>query len=96
MLWNNLGLCHIEVAELNPAAAAFRRSQRMFRRFGDSGLEMELLVWLEEASARDALVDRLNDAVYKAFSARRIQIPYDTHDVYIKGLPPGLSPGGDS
>jgi small-conductance mechanosensitive channel len=64
----------------------------MFRRFGESGLCFELLVWLEEASARDALIDQLNDAIYKAFAAEGIEIPYRKHDVYIKQLPPGISP----
>lgn len=28
-------------------------------------------------------------AVYKAFAANDIEIPYSKHDVYIKELPPG-------
>jgi MscS family membrane protein len=62
-----------------------------FRRFGDSGLAFELFVWIEEASERDTLIDRLNEAVYKAFAAASIEIPYAKRDVYIKELPRGLT-----
>lgn len=60
-----------------------------FRRFGDSGLAFELFVWLEDAAERDALVDQLNEAVYKGFAAAKIEIPYGKRDVYIKELPRG-------
>lgn len=63
--------------------------QVRFRRFGGSGLEFQLFVWLENAAARALLIDRLNMAVYKAFAANDIEIPYSKHDVYIKELPPG-------
>jgi MscS family membrane protein len=78
-------------AAAEPLAEKAPAPQVMIRRFGGSGLEMELLVWLEEASARDALVDRLNQAVYEAFAAASIEIPYSKQDVYIKELPSGLS-----
>jgi small-conductance mechanosensitive channel len=72
-----------------------------FRRFGESGLSFELFVWLEEASERDTLVDQLNEAVYKAFAAAKIEIPYAKRDVYIKELPrslalPSATPAGST
>jgi MscS family membrane protein len=78
------------LAEKDPAPVV------QFRRFGGSGLAFELLVWLEEASARDKLIDGLNEAVYNAFAAAKIEIPYNKQDVYIKELPPGRAlPGGE-
>lgn len=62
-----------------------------FRAFGGSGLCFELMVWLEDASCREMLIDQLNVAVYKAFAAAHIEIPYSKHDVFIKQLPPGRS-----
>jgi len=61
-----------------------------FRRFGGSGLEFELLVWLDDPSVRGVLIDRLNVAIYKAFAAAGLEIPYSKHDVYIKELPRGV------
>ncbi len=66
-----------------------------FRAFGGSGLAFELLVWLEDPARREMLIDRLNVAVYKAFAAGKIEIPYKKHDVYIKQMPaaPSLDAG---
>jgi small-conductance mechanosensitive channel len=58
-----------------------------FRAFGGSGLEFELLVWIEEAWMRGRATDALNGAVYKGFAAAGIEIPYSKHDVYVKGWP---------
>lgn len=58
-----------------------------FRRFGASGLDFELLVWIEEAADRGRALDDLHTRVYKAFMAAGIEIPYDKRDVYIKEMP---------
>ncbi len=58
-----------------------------FRDFGDSGLDFELLVWLQEPHKRGILVDRLNCRVYKEFARAGIEIPYPKRDVYIKEMP---------
>jgi MscS family membrane protein len=52
--------------------------------FGDSGLNVELRVWIEDPARRDAIIDRLNTRVYKAFAAHQIEIPYPKRDLYIK------------
>lgn len=58
-----------------------------FRRFGGSGLDLELLVWIDEPEHRGLIVDALNTAVYKEFAKEKIEIPYSKHDLYIKSLP---------
>jgi small-conductance mechanosensitive channel len=58
-----------------------------FRRFGGSGLDFELLVWVDDPAARGTVVHELNVRVYKAFAAHHIEIPYSKHDVYIKDFP---------
>ncbi len=55
-----------------------------FREFGDSGLVLDLLVWVEEPVMRGRVIDRLNQRVYDAFNEAGIEIPYNKHDVYIK------------
>ena len=53
--------------------------------FGDSGLNVELRVWIEDPARRDAIVDRLNSRVYKAFAAAGIAIPFPQRDIHIIG-----------
>ena len=60
-----------------------------FREFGDSGLNFELQVWIEQPIFRGQVVDELNDRMYKALNAANIEIPYPKRDVYIKEQPPG-------
>ncbi len=58
-----------------------------FRSFGDSGLDFELLGWIEQPLYRGRVLDELNRRVYKAFAAAGIEIPYPKQDVYVKELP---------
>jgi len=60
-----------------------------FRTFGDSGLDFELLAWIEQPLFRGRVIDDLNCRVYKAFNAAGIEIPYPKRDVYVKQLPSG-------
>ena len=53
--------------------------------FGDSGLNVELRVWIEDPARRDAIIDRLNSRVYKAFAAAGIEIPFPRRDIHIIG-----------
>lgn len=58
-----------------------------FRAFGESGLDFELLAWIEAPVFRGRVLDDLNGRVYKAFNAAGIEIPYPKRDVYVKELP---------
>jgi small-conductance mechanosensitive channel len=60
-----------------------------FRSFGDSGLDFELLAWIDEPVYRGKVIDALNTAVYKRFNAAGIEIPFPKRDVYIKEQPAG-------
>ncbi len=58
-----------------------------FRTFGASGLDFELLVWIEDPALRGRIIDTLNSQVYKTFMAQGIEIPYAKRDLYIKEMP---------
>jgi len=58
-----------------------------FRAFGPSGLELELLGWIEEPVLRGRITDALNTEVYRRFNEEKIEIPYLKQDVYIKEMP---------
>jgi small-conductance mechanosensitive channel len=70
-----------------PWLAADPAPRVRFRAFGDSGLDFELLAWIERPLYRGRVVDELNRRVYKAFAAAGIEIPYPKQDVYVKELP---------
>jgi len=59
-----------------------------FRRFGPSGLDFELLCWIDEPVLSGRVIDILNSSVYKLFQASGIEIPYAKRDIYVKELPP--------
>jgi small-conductance mechanosensitive channel len=65
-----------------------------FRAFGESGLDFELLCWIDEPVLRGRTVDALNTAVYKRFQADGIEIPYPKRDVYVHQVPPSGPAGG--
>jgi small-conductance mechanosensitive channel len=74
-------------AEDAPFLVAEPAPRVRFRSFGDSGLDFELLAWIEQPLYRGRVLDELNRRVYKAFIAEGIEIPYPKQDVYVKELP---------
>jgi small-conductance mechanosensitive channel len=60
-----------------------------FRAFGDSGLDFELLCWVDRPVLRGEVQDALNVAVYKTFTKEEVEIPYPKRDVYIRDWPQG-------
>jgi len=58
-----------------------------FRAFGDSSLDFELLCWIDRPVDRGRLGHELNCAVYKAFAANGIEIPFPQRDVHVRTMP---------
>lgn len=58
-----------------------------FRRFGPSGLEFELLGWVEQPVLRGRVLDELHQRIYKEFNKHKIEIPFAKQDLYIKEFP---------
>jgi MscS family membrane protein len=54
-----------------------------FRAFGDSALDFELLCWARRPLDKGRLVHELNQAIYKAFKAESIEIPFPQRDVHL-------------
>lgn len=61
-----------------------------FRTFGPSGLDLELLAWVDEPVLRGRVTDALNTQVYRRFADERIEIPFAKQDLYVKELPAPL------
>lgn len=77
----------LSVAEGAPGVVDDPPPDTRFTTFGPSGLEFDLLVWVDDPAARDRVISELNNKVYKAFATAGIEIPYSKHDVYIKQMP---------
>jgi len=57
-----------------------------FRALGESGLDFELLVWVDEPVYRGLVLHELNTRVYNALNQAGIEIPYPKLDIYLKQI----------
>ncbi|MEM7050255.1 MAG: mechanosensitive ion channel family protein [Acidobacteriota bacterium] len=54
-----------------------------FRALGNSSLDFELLVWVNDPELRGRALDMLYEGVYKRFMAEGIEIPFPQRDVHL-------------
>ncbi len=78
----------MEIGKGNEQVAATPAPRVRLRSFGDSGVDFELLCWIDEPVLRGRVLDALNTAVYKRFQAEGIEIPYPKRDVYLHSAAP--------
>ena len=76
-----VGRAHQEVL-LNPEPTV------QFLEFGDSSLNFDLLVWINDASRQYIIRSDLNFAVVKAFREQGITIPFPQRDLHIQSAIP--------
>jgi MscS family membrane protein len=77
----------LDVGRLQPNVCRDPEPRVRFRAFGDSGLEFDLLCWIEEPAFRGLILDSLNTEVYKRFQREGVEIPFPKRDVYIRRMP---------
>lgn len=59
--------------------------------FADNGIELELRVWIQDPEAGLAIVrSDVNLAIWRAFKAAGISIPYPQRDLHLVGNWPGM------
>jgi small-conductance mechanosensitive channel len=75
------------VAEENADILADPAPRARFRRFGESSLDFELLGWIKQPADRGRVQHELNCAVYKAFIAEKIEIPFPQRDLHVRTMP---------
>ena len=81
----------VEAAYSHPRVLKDPPPTALLTAFGDNGINLELLVWIEDPErGRLNLNSDLNLALYKAFGANNIEIPYPQRDIRIVG---GLNSG---
>ncbi len=77
----------LTIAKSEPLVCKSPDPRVRFRLFNTSSIDFELLCWAQSPELKGRTMDRLNDAIYKAFSKHSIEIPYAKQDVYIKQMP---------
>lgn len=77
----------LEQAEYESLICTYPVPRVRFRNFGDSGLEYELLFWIDEPELRGRALHHINTKIYKAFVQQKIEIPFNQQDIYIKEMP---------
>jgi len=54
------------------------------RKFGESGLNLQLLGWIEKPEERGATIDEISTTIYNKFNQENIEIPFPQRTVHIK------------
>ncbi len=74
-----------EAAKTNPRVLAEPEPATRLMAFGDSGIELELRVWIQDPESGLASVrSDINLAIWRAFKAAGIVIPYPQRDLHIR------------
>jgi len=76
-----------KVAEENASILPSPEPRVRFRLFGDSSLNFELLGWIADPASGGRVRHELNCAVYRAFNAQGIQIPFPQRDLHVRTMP---------
>lgn len=76
-----VGRAHIEVLS-DP------EPQIQFLAFGDSSLNFDLLVWIEDPTRQYFVISDLNFAIVQAFRDRDITIPFPQRDLHVRSAVP--------
>lgn len=73
----------VEIAEDEEIVPTNPKPKARFIAFGDSALEYRLVCWVKRPEQRGRVKHRLNREIYHQFNEHNIEIPYNTHDVYL-------------
>ena len=75
-------------AERHPKVLTVPEPRVRFRAFGASGLDFELLCWIERPVDRGLVLHELNSEIYRSFGTHSIKIPFPQQDLHIKSVVP--------
>ena len=78
----------LQVGRAHPEVLLNLEPQIQFLEFGDSSLNFDLLVWINDASRQYIVRSDLNFAIVKAFRAQGITIPFPQRDLHIQSAVP--------
>jgi small-conductance mechanosensitive channel len=74
----------LEAASRHPLVSSDPRPQVQLRRFGESSLDFELLVWTRDPESQMHLTSDLNFRIEEALRRHAIQIPFPQRDLHVR------------
>ena len=78
----------LEVGRAHPEVLSDPEPQMQFLAFGDSSLNFDLLVWIEDPTRQYFVISDLNFAIVQAFRERDITIPFPQRDLHVRSAVP--------
>jgi MscS family membrane protein len=72
------------VAQRNEFVVPGRAPSVRFVAFGDSSLQFELLVWIVRPDIKRTAVSQINQAIYREFQKKGIEMPFPQRDIHIR------------
>jgi small-conductance mechanosensitive channel len=73
----------LSVAAGHPQVCGSPEPRMRLRQLGESGLEFEMLCWIEQPALRGLVAHELNCGIYRLFAAEGVSIPYPQRDVHV-------------
>ena len=74
-----------DIAEEHPGVCEIPPPAARVRGFADSGVNIELLCWVDQPELRGRTLHQLYLATRQAFRERNLEIPYPKRDIYLQG-----------
>jgi small-conductance mechanosensitive channel/CRP-like cAMP-binding protein len=76
----------MEAARLEPHVLTHPTPKVWFREFGESSLNFELLVWIDQPEDNDPICSSLNFLIERELHRRRIEIPFPQRDLHLRNI----------
>lgn len=76
----------LEAAHKEPLVLSKPSPKVWFIEFGESGLNFELLVWVDTPEDSEPIKSSLNYRINQEFQQRHIEIPYPQQDIHIRSI----------
>lgn len=77
----------LEIARANPMVKSDPMPTALFLSFGESDLQFELRVFIEQFNMRSVLLHELNTEINRRFNELKIEIAFPQLDLHVKDLP---------
>lgn len=71
----------LNIAEENEYTLSNPKPSTRFKKFGDSSIQYQLLVWVQSPLQIPVVRDRINSRIYKDLNEEGIEIPYPKRDI---------------
>jgi potassium efflux system protein len=85
-----------DCAEQHPLVTKIRPPQVLFMDFGESSLDFELRVFVEDVANRLQVMSELHQAIDRRFREAGVEIPFPQRDIHIRSPKPSASASVDA